>query len=119
MTEGQNGNRTTQALDMATPIPVVSVDSHVGPRLVEDLRQYCPKPYLARFDQHAAAHEAAKQAGASMLIANVARAKHTGHREQAQDNLCTAGHHDIHARTPGHGCRRHRRRSHLSWQYER
>lgn len=31
--------------------PIVSIDSHVGPRLDEDLRQYCPSAYLDDFDR--------------------------------------------------------------------
>jgi predicted TIM-barrel fold metal-dependent hydrolase len=31
-------------------LAIVSCDSHVGPRLVEDLRQYCPKRYLDDYD---------------------------------------------------------------------
>ena len=32
---------------------VFSADTHVGPRLVEDLRPYCPKMYLEQFDDFA------------------------------------------------------------------
>ncbi|HVC14010.1 MAG TPA: amidohydrolase family protein, partial [Acidimicrobiales bacterium] len=35
---------------------VVSGDSHVGPRLAEDLRQYCPKEHLEEFDRFIAAN---------------------------------------------------------------
>lgn len=37
-------------MPMDEPVVVVSVDTHVGPRLVEDLRPYCPSTYLDRFD---------------------------------------------------------------------
>ena len=40
------------------PEVIVSVDSHVGPRLVEDLRPYCPAGLLGDFDGYA--REAAK-----------------------------------------------------------
>ena len=36
--------------DAATAAVVVSCDSHVGPRLREDLREYCPKAYLEQYD---------------------------------------------------------------------
>ena len=29
---------------------IVSCDTHIGPRLREDLREYCPKQYLDDFD---------------------------------------------------------------------
>jgi predicted TIM-barrel fold metal-dependent hydrolase len=32
------------------PVVIVSSDTHIGPRLVEDLRPYCPKEYLGRYD---------------------------------------------------------------------
>jgi predicted TIM-barrel fold metal-dependent hydrolase len=38
------------APDAAAPAVVVSCDSHVGPRLREDLREYCPKAYLEQYD---------------------------------------------------------------------
>ena len=33
---------------------IVSNDTHVGPRLVEDLRPYCPASHLDEFDRFAA-----------------------------------------------------------------
>jgi predicted TIM-barrel fold metal-dependent hydrolase len=41
------------------PIAVVSSDAHIGPRLEEDLRPYCPKAYLDRFDAYVEARRAA------------------------------------------------------------
>ena len=38
------------------PLPVVSCDAHAGPRLKEDLRPYCPRAYLDRFDEYAEQH---------------------------------------------------------------
>ena len=32
------------------PIVIVSSDTHVGPRLQQDLRPYCPNRYLTAFD---------------------------------------------------------------------
>ncbi len=34
------------------PIVVVSVDTHAGPRLVEDLRPYCPADRIGDFDAY-------------------------------------------------------------------
>ena len=36
------------------PVVVVSNDTHIGPRLVEDLRAYCPSAHLDDFDRFAA-----------------------------------------------------------------
>lgn len=36
------------------PLVIVSADCHIGPRLVEDLRPYCPADLLARFDAYVA-----------------------------------------------------------------
>ena len=37
-------------LDQAAPVIIVSADSHVGPRLREDLRDYCPSKHLDDYD---------------------------------------------------------------------
>jgi predicted TIM-barrel fold metal-dependent hydrolase len=41
---------------MTTPEPVIVVsnDTHIGPRLMEDLRPYCPRAYLDEFDRFTA-----------------------------------------------------------------
>ena len=75
------------------PVIVVSCDSHVGPRLREDLREYCPQRYLRDFDAFVAAHEARV---AEMQRAGIVdeRARFaTGH-----PNTAIEGHHDVHAR---------------------
>src|SRR6184192_4310629 len=41
---------------MHTPAVVVSCDSHVGPLLRAQLRDYCPKEHLDEFDAFAAEH---------------------------------------------------------------
>lgn len=69
------------------PVIVVSVDTHVGPRLAEDLRPYCPKQHLEAFDQlivDAAAMKGSIEGFADFLL------KHP--------NTKTAGHHDSAAR---------------------
>src|SRR3954452_5745927 len=43
--EGQNGQ-----VDANAPLVIVSCDTHIGPRLKEDLRPYCPAKYLEQFD---------------------------------------------------------------------
>ena len=51
-------------VEMDQPAIIVSCDSHAGPKLMEQLRAYCPQKYLEQFDEDAAAQ--AKQA-AGML----------------------------------------------------
>ena len=37
--------------DRHRPVVIVSNDTHIGPRLVEDLRPYCPREHLDEYDQ--------------------------------------------------------------------
>ncbi len=46
---------------------VVSNDTHIGPRLVEDLREYCPSSHLEEFDRFAATTATARAAAEKML----------------------------------------------------
>ena len=69
------------------PVVIVSADSHVGPRLAEELRPYCPSAHLAEFDDLVGQ--------VTTLKANIAGfadflLKHP--------NFKTAGHHDSAAR---------------------
>ena len=48
----QSNSDSARMDDIQRPLPVVSCDSHAGPRLVEDLRPYCPSAYLAAFDDY-------------------------------------------------------------------
>jgi predicted TIM-barrel fold metal-dependent hydrolase len=64
------------------PVIVVSADTHVGPRLREDLRGYCPARLLDEFDLFADENDP------SQLLALIG-----GH-----PNTQTAGHHDSDAR---------------------
>ena len=41
---------------MSESLIIVSSDTHVGPRLAEDLRPYCPAKYLDEFDAYTAAN---------------------------------------------------------------
>jgi predicted TIM-barrel fold metal-dependent hydrolase len=72
------------------PVIVVSCDTHIGPRLVEDLRPYCPARYLEAFDDFAAQADAYR----AKVFAQVRGREATGHTPNRQ----TAGHHDAHAR---------------------
>src|SRR5204863_7689919 len=72
---------------------VISCDSHVGPLLQDQLRDYCPQKYLTDFDdfvrnyQKQQASLAASLGGADVTSA---LAQHPNDR--------TAGQHDVHAR---------------------
>jgi predicted TIM-barrel fold metal-dependent hydrolase len=74
---------------MGEPVVVVSNDTHIGPRLVEDLRDHCPAAYLDEFDRFAATTAAEKDAAAEML-------RGSGYLDHP--NLRTPGHHDSAAR---------------------
>jgi predicted TIM-barrel fold metal-dependent hydrolase len=67
------------------PVVVVSNDTHVGPRLVEDLRPYCPPDHLSAFDAFAA-ETAEQRKAAEQLLGGSGYLDHP--------NLRTAGHHD-------------------------
>jgi hypothetical protein len=91
--------------DGQAPLIVVSSDSHVGPRLTEDLRRYCPSEFLSDFDQFTAANSDAwaqtrdsrvgieddETQGASTQVAAEAM-------QREVINSRTAGHYDVHAR---------------------
>lgn len=72
------------------PVVIVSSDTHIGPRLREDLRPYCEASLLDAFDEFAADIEAHRAA---------VYAKVPGRAETSQGrNRTTAGHHDPEAR---------------------
>ena len=71
------------------PVVIVSNDTHIGPRLVEDLRAYCPSAHLDEFDRFAATTAAEKDSASAMLA---------GSGFLDHPNLRTPGHHDPVAR---------------------
>ena len=75
--------------DPTTPVVIVSNDTHIGPRLVEDLRPYCPREHLDEFDRFAADATASKEAATAML-------QGSGYLDHP--NFRTLGHHDSAAR---------------------
>ena len=75
--------------DRTTPVVIVSNDTHIGPRLVEDLRPYCPREHLDDFDRFAAEATASKEAATAML-------QGSGYLDHP--NFRTLGHHDSAAR---------------------
>ncbi|HEX7095970.1 MAG TPA: amidohydrolase family protein [Acidimicrobiales bacterium] len=74
-----------------SPVVIVSSDCHIGPRLVEDLRPYCPRDLLAQFDAY---------------VADENRSRGRFVEQQGRDdeplspwrNRWTPGHHDPEAR---------------------
>jgi predicted TIM-barrel fold metal-dependent hydrolase len=76
---------------MTEPLVIVSADCHIGPRLVEDLRPYCPHELLPAFDAYVA------DTGRS-------RGRYVEHDASQDDELSpwrnqwAAGHHDPQAR---------------------
>jgi hypothetical protein len=53
--------------DRSSPVVVVSNDTHIGPRLVEDLRDYCPARHLDDFDRFAVSTAGNKADAAALL----------------------------------------------------
>ena len=83
----------------SAPLVIVSADTHIGPRLVEDLRPYCPKNLLDDFDAYAGDLRAKREAAA----ANKEKVSFGGTKPGPDwgvrfDNLQTPGHYDMHAR---------------------
>lgn len=76
-------------VDRQEPVVVVSNDTHIGPRLVEDLREYCPGQYLEEFDAFAATARKEREAAETMLA---------GSGYLNHPNFRTEGHHDSAAR---------------------
>jgi predicted TIM-barrel fold metal-dependent hydrolase len=70
------------------PLVIVSSDTHIGPRMREDLRPYCPASHLDAFDEYAAQ-------------SSELRKMFRQFRDTADSPLsrnATDGHHDMHAR---------------------
>jgi predicted TIM-barrel fold metal-dependent hydrolase len=76
------------------PLMLISSDSHVGPRLVEDLRPYCRKSDLRPYDEFASSEHANPETGLEMFLETFS----SEYRNGCLRNLMTAGHHDPHAR---------------------
>ena len=62
---------------------LVSCDTHVGPRLIEDFREYCPSRYLTDFDEFAAATADVR---AWWLGADAPGAREAGHYDSLARN---------------------------------
>ena len=78
------------------PLVVVSADTHIGPRLTEDLRPYCPPSHLEEFDEFAEALRRKNESvGGRLGFGGMTRGTDWS---VSRRNLQTDGHHDIHAR---------------------
>lgn len=75
---------------MTTPVAIVSADCHIGPRLVEDLRPYCPPELLDAFDAYAA--------DSQRSLGRYVRQDDMGPGAHAMRNRWIDGHHDPEAR---------------------
>ena len=75
---------------VGAPVVIVSSDTHIGPRIRDDLRPYCEASLLAAFDEFVAGVEAHREAVYAKVPGRAATSQ-TRNRE-------TAGHYDPHAR---------------------
>ena len=57
----------------SAPLVIVSCDTHIGPRLREDLRPYCPEELLEDFDAYAGVLEEKRGSGCGGQEARVVR----------------------------------------------
>jgi predicted TIM-barrel fold metal-dependent hydrolase len=90
--------------DETHPI-VLSSDSHVGPRLEQDLRPYCPSKYLEALDEWTVANKGALTrlrkeigAGGALDIDGKSTEAVVASRRRTVINSRATGHYDVHAR---------------------
>jgi predicted TIM-barrel fold metal-dependent hydrolase len=76
-------------------VVVVSADTHIGPRLVEDLRPYCPKKHLEAFDDYVSQDVVYRQALAENSPENYRRRESDGRYVRAFHNMVSTGHFDM------------------------
>ena len=77
---------STNGGDQTTPLIVVSCDTHVGPRLKEELRPYCPQQYLEQFDDFIA------------YIEGTNTVRQAGRQDEIRTLLRTSGHYEPYQR---------------------
>jgi predicted TIM-barrel fold metal-dependent hydrolase len=90
----------SSAPDLDEPLIVVTADSHVGPRLKEDLREYCPQRYLEEYDEFVRAYEPHSDPAALLTMLTNIEDVPGGEAvvEKLRANAATAGHYDVRAR---------------------
>jgi predicted TIM-barrel fold metal-dependent hydrolase len=88
------------APDLDEPLIVVTADSHVGPRLKEDLREYCPQRYLEEYDEFVREYEPHSDPAALLTMLTNIEDVPGGEAvvEKLRANAATAGHYDVRAR---------------------
>jgi predicted TIM-barrel fold metal-dependent hydrolase len=94
MTTRGDISRAEGSLDLTAAVPVVSGDSHCGPRF-SDMRPYCPKGLLDDFDEQGRRFAGFDFAG---VIHQDGSKESAELAEQIRSVLKTDGHHDFHAR---------------------
>ena len=62
VTSGKVDTSTERA---SAPLVIVSCDTHIGPRLRDDLRPYCPPDFLDDFDAYAGELQQRREAAAA------------------------------------------------------
>jgi predicted TIM-barrel fold metal-dependent hydrolase len=83
----------------STPLVIVSCDTHIGPRLVDDLRPYCPEGLLGDFDAYDESLKAKRAAAAAARERVSFGGNNMGDDWGVRlDNLATPGHFNMHAR---------------------
>ena len=85
-------------INMDRPAVIVSCDSHVGPKLVEHLRPYCPKQYLEAFDEDAVRQRQRDESAARTLNDQMDREMRRKRPLFDHPNLQRDGHWDPRAR---------------------
>src|ERR1700730_18518269 len=96
VTTSQSGAKSIQD---SAPLVIVSCDTHIGPRLREDLRPYCPEELLEDFDAYAGVLEEKRAAAAAAKKRVSFGDTRMGDDWSVRlDNLQTPGHFDMHAR---------------------
>ena len=92
---GQNGHEPSSS----DPLVVVSCDTHIGPLIKQQLREYCPKKYLEDFDAFVAYVEGT---GTVRVAQEAAERDNSvtdaGRAALAFGPMRTTGHHDVYAR---------------------
>jgi predicted TIM-barrel fold metal-dependent hydrolase len=88
----------TAYINVDQPLMVVSADTHVGPRLMEDLRLYCPSKLLDDFDRFAAANGVTADIDVSSDWVAPTHPNLTAAVLPTHPNFATAGHYSSKAR---------------------
>jgi predicted TIM-barrel fold metal-dependent hydrolase len=90
--------RPNTAIDLAAPVPIVSCDGHIGPRM-SDLRAYCPSDRLDDFDAFdGQIAEMAAQFAALRPEDSIDSPEAQLRTDQAARMRAVEGAHDMHAR---------------------